>query len=71
MLIGFLIRGWSEWESWRRAVGKVGGKPVVHVADTEPKLHAQSFERENAMDDVFTFDDEEEGDDELVERPAA
>ena len=71
MLIGFLIRDESDWESWRKAVCEVEGKPVVHVADTEPMLHDQGSERERAVDDVETFDDEDEGDGELVEHPPA
>ena len=68
MLIGFFIKDELDWESWRSAVSKIDGKPVVHVADTEPALHSHGHERESAVDDVETFDDEDEGDGELVER---
>lgn len=67
MLIGFLIKHESDWKNWRRAVSEVG-KPVVHVADTEPTLHGHGSERESALDEVETFDDEE-GDCELAEHP--
>ncbi len=70
MLIGFLIKDEPDWNSWQRAVGKGGGKSVVHVADTEPTLHGHGSERASAVDDVETFDDEE-GDGELIERPPA
>ena len=71
MLIGFLIRDESDWDSWRKAVDEVEGKPVVHVADTEPTLHGHGSERESAVDDVETLDDEDEDDGELVECPPA
>lgn len=69
MLIGFLVKDKTDWKNWRKAVSEVG-KPVVHVADTEPTLHGHGSERESALDGVETFDDEE-GDGELVERPPA
>ncbi|KAK3168033.1 Cysteine protease atg4 [Lepraria neglecta] len=71
MLLAFLIKDEKDWKSWRRAVGDASGKPVVHVADTEPSLHGHGTERESAVDDVETFDDDEgdEGDGEMIERP--
>lgn len=72
MLLAFLIRDEKDWESWRRAISSVPGKPVVHVADKALSLHGQGDERQSAVDDVETFDDEDgvdEGDGELVERP--
>ncbi|MCJ1279543.1 Cysteine protease atg4 [Puttea exsequens] len=71
MLLAFLIRDKEDWRSWRRAMTEVNGKAVVHVADTEPSLHGHGAERQGAVDDVETFDDEEgdEGDGEMVERP--
>lgn len=71
MLIGFLIRDKEDWHTWRRSVTKVQGKPVIHVADKEPVINGQSSERQSAVDDVETFDDdnEDEGDGELVEYP--
>ncbi len=71
MLIGFLIRDESDWKSWRRAVGEAEGKPVIHIANTQPPLHGHGSEREDAVDDVETFDDEDDGDGELVEHPPA
>ena len=71
MLIAFLIKDEEDWKSWRRAIGDASGKPVVHVADSEPSLHGHGTERQSAVDDVETFDDDEgdEGDGEMVERP--
>ncbi|KAL8803506.1 MAG: hypothetical protein Q9223_006147 [Gallowayella weberi] len=69
MLIGFLIRDKGDWDDWRRRVTEVQGKPVLHVADTEPAMIGQAVERAGAVDEVETFDDEDEGDGELIERP--
>lgn len=59
MLIAFLIRDENDWKDWRRAVQEVQGKAVVHVADREPVLNT---ERDGAIDEVETFDDEEDDD---------
>lgn len=76
MLIAFLIKDEDDWRCWRQSVGKASGKSVVHVAETEPPLHCHGMERSSAVDEVETFDDEEdeggdpdEGDGEIVERP--
>ena len=72
MLLAFLIRDENDWKGWRRAIGDGSGKPVVHVADSEPSLHGCGVERQSAVDDVETFDDEDgadEGDGEMIERP--
>ncbi|MCJ1454714.1 Cysteine protease atg4 [Mycoblastus sanguinarius] len=70
MLIAFLIRDEVDWKDWRRAISETSGKPVVHVADMEPSLHGHDgTERPSAVDDVETFDDEEEGDGEMVDCP--
>jgi len=71
MLLAFLIRDEEDWKRWRNAVGNAPGKPVVHVADKEPSLHGQGIERQSAVDDVETFDDEDEVDEvdgEMIER---
>lgn len=69
MLLAFLIRDEADWKDWREAMSNGEGKPVVHVADTEPALHSEGSERASAVDDVETLDDEDEGDGEMVERP--
>lgn len=61
MLIAFLIRDEPDWRSWRRSVTEFHGKPIVHIADQEPVLHGQGVEREGAIDEVETFDDDDEG----------
>ena len=67
MLIAFLIEDERDWRSWRGAVSEVKGKPVVHVADTEPTLHSKGLERASAVDDVEILDDDDEEDGEFVE----
>ncbi|KAL8640192.1 MAG: hypothetical protein Q9228_002858 [Teloschistes exilis] len=69
MLIGFLIRDEEDWYKWRKSVTEVQGKPVIHVADKEPLIHVRDAECQSAMDDVETFDDEDDSDGELVEHP--
>lgn len=74
MLLGFLIRDIDDWKKWRKAVTNVqggGNKPVVHVDDIEPGELPEGGERPGAVDDVETFDDEEESSEgELIERPS-
>lgn len=60
MLIAFLIRDEADWRNWRKAVTEVHGKPVIHVADSEPIIHGGQ-ERQGAIDEVEAFDDEEDG----------
>ena len=60
MLIAFLIRDESDWKNWRRAVQEVQGKAVIHVTDKDPALHGIGAEREGAIDEVETFDDEDD-----------
>ena len=67
MLIGFLIKDKEDWHNWRRAIGTTSGKPVVHVADEEPSSHGLGAARKSAVDDVETFDDEDQSDGEFLE----
>lgn len=67
MLLAFLVKDEEDWVAWRKAVTDAAGKPVVHVADTEPRLHGCGTERQSAVDDVETFDDEDESEGEIVE----
>ncbi len=60
MLIGFLFRNEAEWRSWRHAVNEAPGKAIFHVADSKPARYGHSTEREAAVDEVETFDEEEE-----------
>ncbi|PQE32478.1 cysteine protease atg4 protein [Rutstroemia sp. NJR-2017a WRK4] len=60
MLIAFLIKDENDWKEWRRAVKEVQGKGVIHVADKDPALYGLGAEREGAIDEVETFDDDDE-----------
>jgi len=64
MLLAFLIRDENDWKEWRRAVQEVQGKAVIRIADKDPTLYGLGVEREGAIDEVETFDDEE--DDETI-----
>lgn len=61
MLIAFLIRDEADWKAWRQAVQEVQGKPVIHVADKDTSLSGHGVERDGAIDEVETFDDEDDG----------
>lgn len=71
MLLAFLVKDEDDWICWRKAMQNTAGKPVVHIATTEPRLHDCNIERQNAVDDVETFDDEDgdESEGEVVDRP--
>lgn len=60
MLIAFLFRDEGEWLSWKRAVTEAPGKAIFHVATSAPTKAAESIERESALDEVETFDDDDE-----------
>ncbi|KAH9210074.1 putative cysteine protease atg4 [Leptodontidium sp. 2 PMI_412] len=62
MLIAFLIRDEKDWKEWRQAVQEVQGKAIIHVAEKEPPLQGLGTEREGAIDEVETFDDEDDDD---------
>ena len=69
MLIAFLIKDEADWREWKESIVRVSGKPVVHVADTEPSLHGHGSERASAVDDVAVLDDEDDEDGDVIERP--
>lgn len=62
MLIAFLIRDENDWKAWRQSMQEVQGKAVVRVAGKDPLLYAMGTEREGAIDEVETFDDEDDDD---------
>ena len=65
MLMGFLIKDEEDWEDWKRRLNEVRGKKIVNIYAKEPPVPGQTTERKEAVDEVETFDDEEdeEGDD--------
>jgi cysteine protease ATG4 len=60
MLIGFLIKDEADWEDWKQKIHEVKGKAIVHVYAKEPPVPGETKEREGAVDEVETFDDEED-----------
>lgn len=58
MLLAFLIGDERDWQSWKQGVKEVHGKRVVHISDTTPGLGNPPGMREGAVDDVETFDDD-------------
>ncbi|KAK4916833.1 hypothetical protein LTR28_013368, partial [Elasticomyces elasticus] len=76
MLIGFLIKDEADWEDWKHRLKEVKGKAIVSVFDKEPPIPGETKERKEAVDEVETFDDEEEDNDTVTitgteEMPAA
>ncbi|KAL9052320.1 MAG: hypothetical protein Q9162_005464 [Coniocarpon cinnabarinum] len=59
MLIAFLIRSEVDWYDWKQRISQTVGKPIVHVSDRDPSLHGSTSEREEAVDEVETFDDDD------------
>jgi len=56
MLIAFLVRDEDDFEEWKEGVVSVQGKVIVHVSPTQPP--GQGQEREGAVDEVESFDEE-------------
>jgi len=62
MLIGFLIKDEEDYKAWKNAVTEVpGGKTIVHISEKEPGHFAgRNAERPGAVDEVETFDTEDD-----------
>jgi cysteine protease ATG4 len=60
MLIGFLIQSEADWKQWRQLIASLPGKAIIHVADREPSMASPGIERESAIDEVETLDDDSE-----------
>lgn len=67
MLIGFLIKDESDWNDWKKRLSEVRGKGIVNVYAKEPPIPGQTTERKEAVDEVETFDDEEDEEDTKTE----
>jgi len=63
MLIGFLMRDEDDWHKWRHEVEGMRGKAIIQVADKDPALLGLGGERDAAIDEVESFDDDDDGDD--------
>jgi cysteine protease ATG4 len=68
MLLGFLIRDEGDWVDWKSRVAEVKGKPIVRVYDKAPPGDGQMKEREGAVDEVETFDDDSSGEEDEEDR---
>lgn len=60
MLIGFLIKDEDDWQDFKRRLSEVRGKKIVNVFDKEPPIPGETSERKEAVDEVETFDDDDE-----------
>ncbi|WEW60363.1 Cysteine protease atg4 [Emydomyces testavorans] len=58
MLIGFLIKDDDDWQDWKQRVRSGTGKPIIHVFDGEPPNFGRHLEREEAVDEVETLEDD-------------
>lgn len=63
MLIGFLIRDEQDWETWCSGINNIAGKGIVHIADKDPARMGLGHERDDAIDDVESFDEDDGEDD--------
>ncbi|KAE8375334.1 putative cysteine protease atg4 [Aspergillus bertholletiae] len=57
MLIGFLVRNESDWEDWKRRIGSILGKPIIHVFEGAETTYNQG--RAEALDEVEALEDAE------------
>lgn len=60
MLIAFLIQNEDDWVNWKRSVNGMQGKKIVHIAERDPALYSLGVERDGAIDEVESFDDEDD-----------
>jgi len=67
MLIGFLIRSEEDWKQWREDVSSAPGKAVIHIADRNPVSPDLGRERDAAIDEVESVDEEEEDDNQILD----
>lgn len=63
MLIGFLIRDEHDWETWCTQIKNVPGKGIVHIAKKISAQEGENPERDEAIDEVESFDEEDSEDD--------
>lgn len=63
MLIAFLIRDEEDWYQWRTAINNSGENPLVNISDTQITSAAFDTRKGDSLDEVLSFDDEEDGED--------
>ncbi|RKF75864.1 putative cysteine protease atg4 [Golovinomyces cichoracearum] len=59
MLLAFLIRDEKEWRDWSHKIKEEKGKAVVRFIDKDPTICCHDTERDEAIDEVETFDEDE------------
>lgn len=59
MLLGFLIKDEADWTSWKEKINSRTGKQIVHIFQKKPDLYNSAGERQGALYEVETLDDEE------------
>lgn len=59
MLISFLIRDEKDWAAWRTGVNCVQGQAVIQVADKAPGVGGLGTERDGAVDEVESCEDDD------------
>lgn len=57
MLIAFLFRNADEWDNWKRTVDATAVKVIFHIGTNATPAPGLGAERESALDEVETFDD--------------
>ena len=70
MLLAFLIRDGQDWDNWKQSIGELPGPSILHLAQGEPPGDT-SHEREDAVNEVEAFDDEDDSDvePEIIAKP--
>jgi len=71
MLLGFLIKDEADWENWKQALNQLPSKHIIRVSDKAPSLYGHGPEREGAVDEVESFDDDDGDEEEYVVTPSA
>ncbi|TQS37106.1 hypothetical protein Golomagni_02431 [Golovinomyces magnicellulatus] len=59
MLLAYLIRDEKDWKDWSQKIKYAKGKAIIRVIDKDPTLCRHDSERDEAIDEVETFDEDE------------
>ncbi|KAI1006353.1 putative cysteine protease [Podosphaera aphanis] len=60
MLIAFLIRNDNDWREWQNDIREIQSKAIIHITDKNPHLENHCGERNGAIEEVETFDDDDD-----------
>ena len=64
MLVAFLIKSEEDLHEWKKEISSVQGKAIVHISEKEPP--PRGVEREEAVDEVESFDEREDEEGEVI-----